>query len=152
MRKIIMLDFILVLAFLYFLLLGIYRGFLNLVFKFVGFFSGIFIGIAFYKPFSSILSSIFSASSSVVNFLSFLLIILAVVGFSLIIEKMLKRFIYKKKYVKLGDRVLGGVLGIFVFITCILFLANLKEKNEIANTLLSKSQIVSFISKSNYKN
>ena len=147
-----MLDFILVLAFLYFLLLGIYRGFLNLVFKFLGFFSGIFVGITFYKPFSSILSNIFSASPSVINFLSFLLIILAVMGFSLIVEKVLKRFIYSKKYIKLGDRILGGVLGIFVFVACVLFLVNLKEKNEIANTLLSKSQIVSFISKSNYKN
>lgn len=147
-----MLDLILMLVFLYFFILGVYRGFINLVFKFAGFVSGLFVGSLLYKPFSFFLSKIFSANISVVNFLSFFLIILIVIGFFLIFEKFTKRYIYKKRYVKIGDRVLGGVLGVLIFVFTLFLLQEVKDKNPIANSLISKSQIVSFISKSKNQN
>ncbi|PMP61885.1 MAG: hypothetical protein C0198_04400 [Sulfurihydrogenibium sp.] len=142
-----MIDLILILAFLYFFLLGIYRGFINLFFKFLGFLGGVFLGSLFYKPFSSVLSNFFNGNPVIVNFLSFVVIVLLVIGFFIIMEKFLKMFVYKHRTVKIGDRVLGGFLGIMVFVATLLLLQNLKEKNSIANSLISKSQIISLISK-----
>jgi membrane protein required for colicin V production len=147
-----MLDLILVLAFLYFLLLGVYRGFINLIFKFLGFAGGVFVGSLFYKSFSSLLSKIFNSNPYIVNFLSFLIILMIITGFFILFEKFIKRFMYKKRYIKLGDRVLGGFLGLLIFFGTLFLLKELKEKNQIANSLISKSQIISLISKDKNQN
>lgn len=142
-----MIDLILGLFFVYLFINGVYRGFFNIFIRLSGFLVGVFLGYLLYKPFSIILAKVFSGNILILDFLSFAFIVFIVLGFSIIIEKVLKRYLYSIKYVKLGDRLLGGVLSLVGFIIIILILSDVKNKNKVANILISKSKIIQTVEK-----
>ncbi len=142
-----MIDLILGLFFIYLFINGLYRGFFNIFIRLSGFFVGIFLGYLLYKPFSMVLAKAFSGNILILDFLSFAFIVFIVLGFSMIIEKILKKYLYSIKYIKFGDRLLGAVLSIVGFLFVILILSDIKNKNKLANVLISKSKIIQTVEK-----
>ncbi len=142
-----MVDLVLALFFVYLFINGVYRGFFNIFIRLSGFFIGVFLGYLLYKPFSIFLKNFFSGNILALDFLSFTFIVLIVLGFSIIVEKILKKHLYSIKYVKLSDRILGGVLSIVGFIFITFILSDIKNKNKVLNILISNSKIVQTIDK-----
>jgi len=138
-----MVDLILLLIFIYLIFNGLYRGFFNIFLKILGFGLGVFLGYLFYKPLSIFFSKVFLGNILIIDFMAFSFIVLLTLGLSIIVDSLLKKRLYTIKYVKLTDRILGGLLAIGIFSFSLFIISEVKNKNKVLNTLLSSSKLVS---------
>lgn len=140
-------DTAFLLLLLYLVFNGIYRGFSGFILKSFGLLLGLYLSLPVYKFFSAYLSRIFSGSSFLLDFLSFLAIFLFIISTFLVMEGIIKKRLYRKKVLALTDRILGGVLGFSVFILLIIVLVRLESQNIIVSKLVADSKIVELFKK-----
>ncbi len=136
-----MVDIILSLIFLYLIIIGIYKGFVDLFFKFLGIGIGFFLAIIWHREISDFLSKYFSGSELLIDFLSFVFIFLFVFSFFMVLNTVLSNYVYKVKLVFFADRLLGVFLGIVVFFLILYSLYILSISNEAVNEILQESKI-----------
>ncbi len=140
-----MIDLIFFVLFLYLVLVGAYRGFIELFIKSTGVAVGIAAGIRFSDSFSSFLSSYFHSPPVVLNFLSFSLIAVFIFSLSFVVYHFAKRFFIKKKKFGFWDRIIGAVGGALIFLMIVVVLSYYSDKNELIHDLTSSSKIISFL-------
>ncbi|MCX7738314.1 MAG: CvpA family protein [Hydrogenothermaceae bacterium] len=140
-------DLFLFFVLLYLVFNGLYKGFSGLVLKSLGFVVGVYLSLPLYRFVSTQLSKIFSGSFFLMDFFSFFLIFLFVLSTFLVVERLLKGRLYKKRMIAIADRVLGGILGVLVFILLLVFLLRFENESPLAEKLLSSSKIVEMFRK-----
>lgn len=135
-------DTVLFLILVYFIFNGIYKGFTGFVLKSFGLIIGLYLSIPIYKTLSSLLAKIFSAGVFILDFVSFLSVFIFIISTFWIFEKVIKRKLYKRKTLAITDRLLGGLMGGFVFLLLVIILLRLESENVFVSKLLSDSKIV----------
>ncbi|WP_457625404.1 CvpA family protein [Persephonella sp.] len=139
-----MVDFILLILLLYLILVGAYRGFVELFIKSVGALTGIFLGLKFSKDLSAFFSPYFKASPLILDFLSFSLVVVTFFSLSFIVYFAVKSFLYRKKRFSLWDRLAGAFGGVAIFLVVVLSLSYFSQKNKLVYDLTNSSKIISF--------
>ncbi|SNZ06249.1 Colicin V production protein [Persephonella hydrogeniphila] len=139
-----MIDFILLILLLYLILVGAYRGFVELFIKSVGAFAGIFLGLRFSKDLSTFLSPYFKTSPIILDFLSFSLVVITFFSLSFILYFFVKSFLYRKKKFSLWDRLIGAFGGVAIFFVVVLLVSYYSGKNKLIYDLTNNSKIISF--------
>lgn len=140
-----LLDFILGILFLYLLLVGAYRGFIELFIKSVGFGIGLFIAYFYTGFFSKFLSNYFHTSQFVLNLFSFSLILIFFSGVSFFIYRNIKKIIHSKKKLGMMDRLLGATGGALIFVIIAFMIAYHSNSNKLAYELTVGSKIINFM-------
>ncbi|WP_456465804.1 CvpA family protein [Persephonella sp.] len=140
-----MIDLIFFVLFLYLVLVGAYRGFIELFIKSAGAVIGITAGIKFSERFASFLSSYFHSSPAFLNFLAFSLIAVFIFSLSFFIYYLIKRFSLKKRKFGFWDRVIGAFGGAVIFLIIVMFVSYYSDKNRIIHDLTNSSRIISIL-------
>ncbi|HHG75635.1 MAG TPA: CvpA family protein [Persephonella sp.] len=140
-----MIDLIFFVLFLYLVLVGAYRGFIELFIKAIGFAVGVAAGIKYSEKFASFLSSYFHSSPAVLNFFSFSLIAVFIFSLSFLVYFFVKRIFIKKKRFGLWDRIVGASGGALIFLIIVAGLSYYSEKNRLVNDLTKSSKIISIL-------
>jgi len=138
-----MVDIILGILFLYLVLVGAYRGFVELFLKSIGIGLGVFTAFRFTPDVSNFLSSYFNGESFIINFFSFSLILISALGVSYLIYKYIKKKILKKKSFSFWDKVIGASGGVLIFFILIMILAYYSNYSELVYKLTESSKLVS---------
>jgi len=136
-----MVDIILALIFLYLIIIGLYKGFVDLFFKFLGIGFGFFIAIIWHKELSKYLSKYFAGNELLIDFLSFIFIFLFIFSFFMVLNAILSNYIYKIRFVFIIDRFLGLILGVAVYFLILYSLYVLAISNEAVNEILQDSKV-----------
>jgi len=137
-----MIDIAFLSLFLYLTIGGIYKGFTNIFFKYIGLIAGILIAIPFHKSLSVFMSHFFGGNIMIIDLLSFIFIVILSLSVSQFLYITLRQYIHKKKYIKITDRIAGFILGIAIFFSILYLLNDLSKNNQIINLLVSKSKII----------
>lgn len=140
-------DIVLLILLVYLVFNGVYRGFSGLIFKTSGLVLGLYLSIPVYKTVSSVLVKLFSAGVFIIDFVSLLVVFILIFSTFLLFEMFIKSRLYKRKMLAITDRLLGGVLGILVFVFLVLIIVRLESENVIINKLVSDSKIVEMFKK-----
>lgn len=135
-------DVVFLLLLFYLVFNGLYKGFSGFLLKSFGLFLGLYLAIPTYKVISPFLSTMFSGAFFLIDFLSFITVVVFILSTFLIAEKFVKKKLYRKKAVVITDRLLGGLLGFVVFILLLIILVKFESHNVIVDRLLSDSKIV----------
>ncbi|WP_457640064.1 CvpA family protein [Persephonella sp.] len=140
-----MVDIILGVLLLYLILIGAYRGFIELFLKSAGIASGVWLAFHFTPDLSKYLSGYFRATDFVLKFFSFSLIITAVFGLFFVFYRYIKKSLLKKKKLSFWDKVAGASGGLVVFIIMVSLLAYYSVENKTLGELTASSRIISLI-------
>ena len=136
------LDLILSVLLLYLLLLGTYRGFIELFIKSIGIGAGFFVALYYEKPFANFLSNYFKTSQLILSLFSFFLILVTFFGLSFFVYRNLKRYIYEKKKFSIADRTLGAAGGFLVFLIILSTIYYFSINNNFIGQLTADSKIL----------
>ncbi|MDQ7055502.1 MAG: CvpA family protein [Persephonella sp.] len=140
-----MIDVIFGVLLLYLVLVGAYRGFIELFVKSSGIGIGIFLSLKFSQPFSHFLSHYFKGSPMVIQFFSFSLILVTALSVSFVVYHFLRKIFLKRKRFSFWDKVLGASGGFLVFLIIISVIAHYSEKNRLLYDLTSSSKFVNLM-------
>lgn len=135
-------DTVLLILLAYLVFNGVYKGFTGFILKTSGLVVGLYLSIPIYKTVASLMAKLFSAGVFLVDFISFMVVFVFIFSTFLLFEKFIKSKLYKKKMLAITDRLLGGLLGIVIFIFIVLTLVKLEPENVIVSKLVSDSKIV----------
>ncbi len=140
-----MVDTIFGILFLYLVLVGAYRGFVELFIKSVGIIAGIFLSFKYAQPFSTFLSKYFNGSPQVIKLFAFFFILLVVFSLSFLLYRFVKSIFLKKKKFSLWDKILGASGGVLIFLIIVVFVSYYSERNSLLHNLTSSSKILHVI-------
>ncbi len=140
-----MIDVIFGILFLYLVLVGAYRGFVELFVKSAGIVAGFFLSFKFVQPFSKFLSQYFNGSPQIIQLFAFFIILITVFGISFFLYSFLKSTFLKKKKFSFWDKVLGASGGALIFLVIISSISYYSEKNSLLHDLTSSSKILDAI-------
>ncbi|NPA52620.1 MAG: CvpA family protein [Aquificae bacterium] len=136
-----MLDIIFALIFLYLIIIGLYKGFVDLFFKFLGIGLGFFIAILWHKELSNYLSKYFKGNEVLIDFLSFAFLFLLIFSFFMVLNTVLSRYVNRITFFAFLDRILGVFLGILVFFLIMYSIYVLSLSNEAVYELMQSSKL-----------
>ncbi|WP_456392287.1 CvpA family protein [Persephonella sp.] len=139
-----MVDIILGILFLYLVLVGAYRGFIELFLKSAGIGLGVFAAFKFTPDVSKFLSHYFNGAPFIMDFFSFSLILVAALGISYLIYRLIKNSLLKKKKFSFWDKVVGASGGVLIFVIIVTLIAHYSIHNRLIYDLTASSKIVSF--------
>ncbi|NPA58260.1 MAG: CvpA family protein [Aquificae bacterium] len=139
-----MADLILGVLFLYLVLVGAYRGFVELFLKSAGIGIGVFLAFKYTPSLSAFLSFYFNTAPPILNFLAFSLIIISVLAVSHLVYVFLKKTLSKKKRFSLWDRLIGASGGILIFLILVALISHYSAQNRLVYELTASSKIISF--------
>ncbi|MBK3333217.1 CvpA family protein [Persephonella atlantica] len=142
-----MIDVIFGVLFLYLVLVGAYRGFVELFVKSAGIGIGIFLSFKYTDIFSDFLSHYFKGSPFVIQFFSFSLILITAFSVSFVVYHFLRKIFLKKKRFSFWDKILGASGGVMIFLIIVSIIAHYSEKNRLLYDLTSSSKLVNFLKK-----
>jgi len=142
-----MVDIILGILLFYFVLIGAYRGFIELFLKLIGIGIGVFAAFKYTPAVSSFLSGYFKASPFIMDFFSFSLILIFVLSLSYLVHRVVKKNFLRKKKFSFWDKVVGAVGGVLIFIVVVAIIVHLSGHNKLIYDLTSSSKIISFFRK-----
>ncbi len=104
------LDILLGLIILFFVILGLYRGFFREIMSLLGFILGLYLALHFYAPLAHWAIKWFPSFPALVNVFSFLIIFLTTVLLAAGVGVIFKKLIIIAD-LKITDRLLGGLFG-----------------------------------------
>ncbi len=136
-----MIDILLALIFLYLVIVGLYKGFVDLFFKFLGIGLGFFIAIVWHKELSVYLQKYFNGNTLIIDFLSFVFLFLLIFSFFMILNAILSRYITQITFFAFLDKILGLLLGILVFFLIMYSLYVLSISNDAIYEIMQNSKI-----------
>ena len=137
-----MIDLVLVIILIYLMILGLYKGFIDIIFKFIGLAVGLFIAVVYFKPLSNFLSKYFHADEFILDFFAFLFLLFLGLFTFVILNILLSTFLYQIKILKITDKIFGLISGIALYIVILYLLTFLYHKNDIMHDILSSSKII----------
>ena len=140
-----MIDTILGILFLYLVLVGAYRGFVELFFKSLTVITGIFLSFKYTQPLSQFLSNYFNGSPQIIKIFAFFIILATVFSLSFFIYRFLKSAFLEKKKFSFWDKILGASGGAILFLIIITFLSYYSEKNSLLHDLTTSSKILDIL-------
>lgn len=105
------LDVLLGLIILFFVILGLYRGFFREILSLLGFILGLYLALRFYAPLAHWVLQWFPSFPTLVNVFSFATIFLATVLMAAIVGVIFKKLIIIAD-LNVTDRLLGGLFGL----------------------------------------
>jgi membrane protein required for colicin V production len=105
------LDVLLGYIVLFFVILGLYRGFFREILSLLGFILGLYLALHFYAPLAHWALQWFSSFPALVNVFSFVIIFLATVLLAAVVGVIFKKLIIIAD-LKVTDRLLGGLFGL----------------------------------------
>ncbi len=136
-----MLDIIFSLIFLYLVIVGVYKGFVDLFFKFLGIGIGFFIAILWHKELSTYLSRYFQGNEVFIDFLAFIFLFLLIFSFFMVLNSILSRYVYRLAFFAFVDKILGLILGLIVFFLIMYSMYVLSISNDAVYELMQNSRI-----------
>ncbi len=142
-----MLDILFSLIFLYLVIVGLYKGFVDLFFKFLGIGVGFFIAILWHKELSSYLSKYFNGNQVLIDFLAFIFLFLLIFSFFMILNSILSRYVHQITFFSFLDKILGLFLGIIVFFIIMYSIYVLSITNDAVYEMMQGSKIYKYFEK-----
>ncbi len=137
-----MVDIFLGSLLLYLFVLGVHRGFFEILIKAVVLGGGVWISFRYFPSLSSFLSHYFDAKKPVLDFLSFFLLFLPFLGFSIWFNSFIHKGIRKKRSLSIFNKILGGIFSLFAFAVFLFFLVDFSYKYPSVYKILKHSKIV----------
>ena len=140
-----MLDFILILTFLYFLIAGFYYGFVAGTIRFIGVVLGFYLSLVFFKPVANILSKVLYINETVAEFTAIFSIFTAIFIITLVFKFIVKDKVDENAKLKVIDRLVGGFVGLVLYVFLIFALVKYSQEYTILDNITSQSKIISFL-------
>ncbi len=137
-----MVDIFLGSLLLYLLVLGVHRGFFEILIKVLVLGGGIWISFRYFSAVSSFLTNYFDTKKLILDFLAFSLLFLPFLGFSIWLNSFIHKNIKRKKALSILNKFLGGVTSIFAFTVFLFFLVDFSYKYPTLHKILKHSKIV----------
>ncbi|RUM61578.1 MAG: hypothetical protein DSY66_01660 [Persephonella sp.] len=140
-----MLDFILILLFVYLLIFGFYYGLFANIVRFIGIILGIYMSMLFFKPIAHFINGYLKLNTTIVEILTAFVIFLIFFFISLTVKILVKDKVEENPKFRFIDRIIGGFLGIVIYIFILFALVKYSSEYEILNELTSQSDIITLL-------
>ncbi len=137
-----MIDIVLVAILLYLVIVSVYKGFLDIFFKFTGIGLGIFLAILYYKKLGEFLLNYFNGDKVIIDLFAFLIIFIFVFTLFFLINALIYKFIHRIHILKIIDKILGFFAGLVLYTIILYALTYFSEKNEFIHEISSDSKII----------
>ncbi len=137
-----MIDLALVIILIYLMILGLYKGFIDIIFKFIGLGAGLTLAILYYKQFGDFLLKYFKTEQFIIYFFSFLFLLFLGLFTFVILNAFLSAFLYRIKILKITDKILGMISGVGLFFVILYLLTYLYYQSDIMHDILASSKIL----------
>ncbi len=137
-----MLDFVLILTFIYLLVAGFYYGLAASTIRFIGVIIGIYLSLIFFKPIASFMNKYLHANETLVEFLSVFFIFSSIIVISFMFKVLVKDKVEENYKIKIIDKIVGGLFGLFLYIFILYALIKYSNEGSIIYDLTSQSKII----------
>ncbi len=137
-----MLDFVLILTFIYLLVAGFYYGLAASTIRFIGVIIGIYLSLIFFRPIASFMNKYLHANETIVEFLSVFFIFSSIIVISFMFKVLVKDKVEENYKIKVIDKIVGGLFGLFLYIFILYVLIKYSNEGSIIYDLTSQSKII----------
>ncbi len=140
-----MVDIFFGVLFLYLIFVGIYRGFIEIFLKVIGFGAGIWISFRYFPYLSSFLDDYFHTEKIILDLLSFLIIFFPFLGLTIWLNVYIHKHVKRKKKLSIFNKILGGIFLTALFFSFIVFLNYIALNNRTLKDILNHSKIAQIL-------
>ncbi len=137
-----MLDFVLILTFIYLLVAGFYYGLAASTIRFIGVIIGIYLSLIFFKPIAFFMNKYLNTNETLVEFLSVFFIFSSIIILSFMFKVLVKDKVEENYRIKIIDKIVGGLFGLFLYIFILYALIKYSNEGSIIYDLTSQSKII----------
>jgi len=137
-----MLDFVLILTFIYLLVAGFYYGLAASTIRFIGVIIGIYLSLIFFKPIAFFMNKYLHTNETLVEFLSVFFIFSSIIILSFMFKVLVKDKVEENYKIKIIDKIVGGLFGLFLYIFILYALIKYSNEGSIIYDLTSQSKII----------
>lgn len=137
-----MLDFVLILTFMYLLVAGFYYGLAASTIRFIGIIIGVYLSLIFFKPISHFMNKYLHLNETIVEFISIFIIFSSIIVLSFMFKVLVKDKVEENYRIKIIDKIVGGLFGLFLYIFILYALIKYSTEGSLLYDLTSQSKII----------
>ena len=137
-----MLDFVLILTFIYLVVAGFYYGLAASTIRFIGIIIGVYLSLIFFKPISNFMNKYLHLNETIVEFISIFIIFSSIIVLSFMFKVLVKDKVEENYRIKVIDKIVGGLFGLFLYIFILYALIKYSTEGSLLYDLTSQSKII----------